>query len=163
MSTIEKEEVLKVVQAVYGLSGKVSNLGSCQDINFKFTDSASGNEYVVKFTDATMCTEQEIDFQHAVITYLASCDCGDVAFPIPMSASSGAMVSDVTIGDKMYRVRMLKFVRGNILSDYKYFSPEVLKEFGAFVGKLTLKMTGFEGAMQAQPGLLNVANREIEW
>jgi Ser/Thr protein kinase RdoA (MazF antagonist) len=163
MSVIEKEEVLKVVQAAYGLSGKVSNLGSCQDINFKFTDAATGSEYVVKFTDAAMCTELEIDFQHAVITYLASCDCGDVAFPIPMVASSGSMVSDVTIGEKVYRVRMLKFVRGNILSDYKYFSAEVLKEFGAFVGMLTLKMTGFEGAMQAQTDLLKVANREIEW
>jgi 4-aminobutyrate aminotransferase-like enzyme/Ser/Thr protein kinase RdoA (MazF antagonist) len=162
--SVTKEDVVKVVKSVYDLTGRVSNLGSCQDINFKFTDAATSHSFVVKFTDRAVCSEQEILFQHAAIIYLQSCQsCAAISLPIPLSSTSGAMVSGVVVNEKEYYVRMLKFVDGNILSEYKYFSPEVLASFGAFVGSITLSMAGFETFLAEQAHLLSVADREIEW
>jgi 4-aminobutyrate aminotransferase-like enzyme/Ser/Thr protein kinase RdoA (MazF antagonist) len=162
--SVTKEDVVNVVKSLYDLTGRVSNLGSCQDINFKFTDGATSHSYVVKFTDRAVCSEQEILFQHAAIMYLHSCQsCAVISLPIPLSSTSGAMVSAVVVNEQEYYVRMLKFVNGNILSEYKYFSPEVLASFGASVGNITLSMAGFESDLAEQPGLLSVADREIEW
>ena len=72
---ISSEQVVEIVHNLYGLRGKVSALGSCQDINFKFTVTNDSSpqlplSYVVKFTNTANCTLSEIEFQHAVIEYL---------------------------------------------------------------------------------------------
>ena len=162
---IAHSEVARVVGEMYGMTGKTSNLGSCQDINFKFVhDSAEKNAYVIKFTCTSMCNKQEIEFQHEVITYLHTQEaCSDVAMPLPlrMNAETKEAINVVEIDNVTYFVRLLKFVQGDILSRNAYFTPEVLFAFGAFVGTITLSLVGFSAVADSE--LLAVANREIEW
>lgn len=168
---IDAIEVTKVVKELYGLTGKVSNLGSCQDINFKFIVEGDvqgkPNNYVVKFTNKSQCTIREIEFQHAVISYLQICrECADFALPIPLKKaekSENEFISCVNVSGSVYFVRLLKFVEGDILSDYKYFSPVVLHSFGAFVATITLSLVDFKDTLADNQELLSVADREIEW
>lgn len=171
MAVIDAAEVAKVVKEVYGLTGKVSNLGSCQDINFKFSadnaDQSPATKYVVKFTNASQCSIEEIEFQHAVINYLQICrECAAFALPVPLKkpvASENDFIATIEASGTKYYVRLLKFVEGDILSDYKYFSPDVLYSFGAFVGTITLALVDFKDTLADNQELLKVADREIEW
>ena len=169
--TIECDTVLSLVREFYKLSGKVSNLGSCQDINFKFKDEITSKSYVVKFTPVTQSTTLEIDLQHCLIKYLSTrIEMEGVDLPIPIPKNTDAIntcnheyISEVDISGIQYYMRMLTFVQGNILSDYKYYNPEVLLSFGEFVGNITLCLKDFENYMHDRPEILAVANRDLEW
>jgi Ser/Thr protein kinase RdoA (MazF antagonist) len=177
MEVLDEARVVSTVKEFFGMDGRVSCLGSCQDINFKFTKSASNDSdveesYVVKFTNTELCSKKEIDFQHSIITYLHSHpDCAEFAFPLPLrllklnECGSGdhQYVQDVTVSDSKYMVRLLKFVKGNILSDYKYFAPEVLYKFGEFVATVSLSLLQFDSVMDNNPQFRDVADRKIEW
>lgn len=168
---VDVAEVATIVSKLYGLAGKVSTLGSCQDINFKFTAVDGSDQttvkYVVKFTNASQCSIKEIEFQHAVINYLQICqECAAFALPVPLKKpadSENDFISSVEISGTNYYVRLLKFVEGDILSDYKYFSPAVLHSFGAFVATVTLALVDFKDTLADNQELLSVADREIEW
>lgn len=171
---IECDTVLSLVREFYKLSGKVSNLGSCQDINFKFKDEITSKSYVAKFTPAIQSTTLEIDLQHCLIKYLSTrIEMKGVDLPIPIPKTvEGAdsnntcnheYITEVNISGIKYYMRMLTFVQGNILSDYKYYNPEVLLSFGEFVGNITLCLKDFENYMHDRPEISAVANRELEW
>ena len=175
---ISTEKVAEIVRDLYGLSGSASALGSCQDINFKFTTSnehkALAKSYVVKFTNTSVCTVPEIEFQHAVIEYLHACkECTDIALPLPLvkgemyrnspSSTDNDCISEVEVDGNRYFVRLLTYVDGIILSEFTYFSPDVLHSFGAFVGSISKSLIGFQTYLSTKPHLRAVANREIEW
>lgn len=175
---ISPEQVIEIVHNLYGLTGKVSALGSCQDINFKFTvtkDSVPQPlSYVVKFTNAANCTLSEIEFQHAVIEYLRTCrECSEIALPLPLAkglshrdspwSTTSPCISEVDVNKVRYFVRMLTYVDGIILSEFTYFNPEVLHSFGAFVATISKSLVEFQTFLASNPQLRAVANREIEW
>lgn len=176
---ISSEQVVEIVHNLYGLRGKVSALGSCQDINFKFTVTNDSSpqlplSYVVKFTNTTNCTLSEIEFQHAVIEYLRTCrECSEIALPLPFAkgqshrdspwATANPCISEVEVNKVRYFVRMLTYVDGIILSEFTYFSPEVLFSFGAFVATISKSLVEFQTFLASNPQLRSVANREIEW
>jgi Ser/Thr protein kinase RdoA (MazF antagonist) len=175
---ISTDRVVEIVRELYGLSGHVSALGSCQDINFKFTTvNETGTlpvSYVVKFTNASQCTLPEIEFQHAVIEYLHTCkECNSIALPKPLAkgvmylnspwSTENECISLIEVGKISYYVRMLGYVDGIILSEFTYFSPEVLHSFGAFVATISKALVEFQTFLFSKPQLRAVANREIEW
>ncbi len=152
------DQVKLLAESYFGASiSKVSPLGSCQDANFKVTDS-NGNPFVMKFSNAS-CSKQEVVFQNEVILYLNSCaQCSSWIFPIPqkkITTTSGDndFIAEIPIDGIVYFTRLLVYVQGDMLSSYKYFSHEVLNSFGAFVATISKCLSSFNADGSDRPGL----------
>lgn len=172
------DEVKSLAEAYFGVAiAKVSALGSCQDANFKVTD-VDNNPFVMKFSNAS-CSKQEIIFQNDVILYLNSCEhCSSWTFPLPQrkiaakafandrvpSAASyevdNLYIAEIPINGIVYYTRLLVYVKGDMLSSYKYFSHEVLTSFGSFVATISNCLSTFSAEGSDRPGL-QVYDRQI--
>ena len=109
-----------------------SNLGSCQDANFRIV--CNSKSYVLKVSNAE-AHRDSVEFENSVIQHLGSSPLMDkylIPTLVPRADGEG-YVAVAEIGGQTHFVRALTFVEGTVMSEYKYLSEEVLHGFGGFV------------------------------
>jgi 4-aminobutyrate aminotransferase-like enzyme/Ser/Thr protein kinase RdoA (MazF antagonist) len=142
---ITQEQVLQIVESLYGVRGTLSELGSCQDVNYKLK-TASGDAYVVKIANSA-ATKEEMEFQNRIMIHLSSNPelSNLYKFPTPLRQLDGhSLYSVVSLEGNNHFIRLLTFVKGAILSDTVYFYPEVLRSLGECVAKICKGLTDFD-------------------
>lgn len=153
---VEIDQVTAVTKRYFGKDAcNITSLGSCQDANFKVKCS-DGSKYVMKFLNSA-CTRAELSFQLGVIHHLSSSPtCAHIICPFPISLVGDAneYIAEILIGETIYFGVLLTYVSGRMLNTYKYFSHEVLFNFGAVAGTVTSCLSNL-----AIPG----ADRNLIW
>lgn len=144
MSALPFEEVSEHLQRYFGLDGKLSPLGSCEDFNYKLK-TTDGRKFVVKYINPKTSYE-EVAFQHQVLIHLASCKLkGSLVFPRPQKLvdSEGTIVRVITRDGRDYCMHLLTFVDGFLLADFKHLDHEVLYTFGVEIASFNESLATF--------------------
>lgn len=153
LAGITEERVLHDLHCYYGLSGKLKQLGSCQDINYRLTTS-NHEKYVVKYLNPSISWD-DINFQHQILDYLHSFrpsatqdSSNNTPFLIPYPKkriddnSTVVAIKDSTTGS-VYHMCVLLFIEGDLLSDFKYLHPLTLREIGRDIAKFNQLLVTF--------------------
>lgn len=154
-------EAGRIADRYFGLSGEVASLPGERDQNFYLKDN-SGKEFVLKIANLQE-KKENLEFQNRLLNHLAQ-NANRVLCPRPVPALSGELIITVkNKGDRPYFVRLLTWLPGKTMAETKPHSPELLEDFGRFLGKLSNSLQSFTGKFD-QPDLiwnLNKAQKTI--
>jgi 4-aminobutyrate aminotransferase-like enzyme/Ser/Thr protein kinase RdoA (MazF antagonist) len=132
-----------LVRAHYGIDGRVHELGSQQDANFRI-ESDTG-DYVLKVSNPVF-TRADIVAQDLVAAHLARCE-PDIRIPSAVPGHDGRPVQTVA-GDGWSTVmRLVTFVAGEVLSAGRYLAPAIVAAMGDLTGRVSRALATFDGAV----------------
>ena len=134
------EKVAAVIHDLYGIGGSFTPLASERDQNFRLTE-ANGRNWVVKIANAAE-ERAALDFQAALLRHVAETD---PALPLPhLKATRAGQSLGKCRGDDGcdHFVRVVTWLPGQPIA-LGARSPALLANFGAFLGRLTLALRGF--------------------
>ena len=135
------DEVKKIAEDLYGIRASVEQLDSYIDQTIKLTDE-TGNKYVFKIANRDEKFDT-LDLQNKAME-LAGDQIREYHFPKIVSTKSRKQID--TINDKdsnSFYVRMLTFVDGKFLVELENHPPELLYQFGRFLGKMDAALQNF--------------------
>jgi 4-aminobutyrate aminotransferase-like enzyme/Ser/Thr protein kinase RdoA (MazF antagonist) len=133
----------------YGLTGRIDELGSQQDRNFRIDTGAT--RYVLKICHAAYRTV-ELEAQNAAMKHLGALG-GALSVPMPVAAKSGAEIMALDIGQPC-QVRLLTYLDGEPLTKRKFLPVATIAALGDICGRVAKGMADFD-----HPGL----DRQIQW
>ena len=140
---IDEARALQVARRLFGVEGvEAKSLGSCQDANFRITPASGSTRYVLKVS-CTIFGEEELQYQNDVIGHLnAAPEVAHLTFPrvMPLADGSGSCVGCVDLSGTPHLVRLLTYVEGALLADFKHYSSEASRGIGAFVATMHAAM-----------------------
>ncbi|MFQ5398267.1 MAG: aminotransferase class III-fold pyridoxal phosphate-dependent enzyme [Anaerolineae bacterium] len=142
-------DVCRIAWDLYGLRVTARELPSERDQNFHLHDEA-GRMFVLKLSGAAEKRET-LEAQNQAMARIHS------AVPCPRiwPTTTGESIAVVTGGDGRQRfLRLLTYLPGTPLVEINPHSPELLKNIGRFLGKMSRALNGF-----SHPG----ANRIFKW
>lgn len=135
-------EVQQIVTTHYGLSGVLRELPSERDQNFH-VKTDSGKEYVLKIASRLENLET-LEFQNSALKHLAGC-CDVSAVPPLISSINGREIEQVRSSDGTdHFVRLMSYLPGRVLAKVNPHSPELLYDFGRFLGSITRGLANFD-------------------
>ena len=144
-----------MVRQHYGLSAVViRSLPSELDRNFHICSEA-GAQFVLKIAHSSV-SDSVLDLQNCTLRHLrATMD----VIPELIAAKDGADTVHIraTSGD-LYRARLLRFIDGVPLSDFRPHSDELLADIGRALGQLSARMQGFQHPEERQTYRWNICN-----
>ena len=134
------DEARVVAQQNYNLEpAAVSALPSELDRNYRL-QSASGERYVLKIAHRSV-SDSVLDLQNKTLRHLRKTM--DI-FPQIIPAASGEEIIRIHTNDgEGYRARMLRYIEGVPLCDFRPHSDALLADIGRQLGKLSAAMQGF--------------------
>ncbi|GAB3301069.1 aminotransferase [Pseudoclavibacter terrae] len=149
------DEVRRLAAELYGVSGEVRELGSQQDRNFLFTESASateahGRRVLFKISNRTV-RRDEIEAQNEAMRRMHA---AGHPSPAPLPSVNRRDIETADVDGAAHSIRLLTFVEGTPLIDFEHFSADTIASMGALVGTVAATLAGFE-----HPGL----DRELQW
>ncbi|HTV97495.1 MAG TPA: phosphotransferase [Steroidobacteraceae bacterium] len=122
-------EALEAARAGYGLCGEAAALPSERDQNFVISDPRRG-KFVLKIANREDSAEL-LDFQHQAMRRVARAGCR-VRVPEVVPSLAGALVQTLRSGAGLaYRVRLLTWVEGTVLTDCRPRAAALLESIGA--------------------------------
>ena len=130
-------EVQKIVQNIYGINASISTLDSERDQNFHLKGD-DGKEYVLKISNPKENIEL-IELQSAAIKHIHFFN-QSLNVPVPIKSIDGKIINHVD-GNI---VRVQSFLEGQFIKDVINPSPQLLKIFGEFLGKLDIAFKEFD-------------------
>ena len=130
-------EVQKIVQNIYGINASISTLDSERDQNFHLKGD-DGKEYVLKISNPQENIEL-IELQSAAIKHIHFFN-QSLNVPVPIKSIEGKIINHVD-GNI---VRVQSFLEGQFIKDVVNPSPQLLKIFGEFLGKLDIAFKEFD-------------------
>ena len=130
-------EVQKIVQNIYGINASISTLDSERDQNFHLKGD-DGKEYVLKISNPQENIEL-IELQSAAIKHIHFFN-QSLNVPVPIKSIDGKIINHVD-GNI---VRVQSFLEGQFIKDVVNPSPQLLKIFGEFLGKLDIAFKEFD-------------------
>jgi 4-aminobutyrate aminotransferase-like enzyme/Ser/Thr protein kinase RdoA (MazF antagonist) len=146
------DDALELVKSLYGLSGSLKELPSERDQNFHLC-AENGTEYVLKIAAASE-DQAAIDMQNSAMRHLSG-SCSGYDFPVVKRSLEGHELERIESNDsKPHFVRLVSFLPGKELAKVNPQSPELLVDYGRFVGSLTGGLVGFDHP---------AAHREFYW
>ncbi|KAA0095368.1 aminotransferase [Mycolicibacterium sp. P1-18] len=147
------EGAVRVLATHYGLTTRVTPLGSNQDKNFLVYDGEDQLLGVLKIAN-TAFTATELAAQDAAAEAIATAEPTlRVAVPLPnLAGEPSTTVTDLMDGTA--HVRLLPFIGGGTLVDRGYLSPAVVAGMGELAGRVSLALREFR-----HPGL----DRALQW
>ena len=146
------DDALGLVKSLYGLSGSLKELPSERDQNFHLC-AENGAEYVLKIA-ASSEDQGTIDMQNSTMRQL-SVSCPGYDFPVVKRSLKGHELERIESNDsKPHFVRLVSFLPGKELARVNPHSPELLVDYGRFIGSLTGGLVGFDHP---------AAHREFYW
>ncbi|MDB5524209.1 MAG: aminotransferase class-III family protein, partial [Rhizobium sp.] len=134
----------------YRLQGKIVELGSQQDRNFRIDMGV--RRYVLKICHAAYRTV-ELEAQNAAMKHLAEIP-GGVVVPNAIAAISGAEIMTIDIGGQPCHVRLLDYLEGAPLTARKFLPEISVAALGDICGRVAKGLEDFD-----HPGL----DRQIQW
>ncbi|MHC8316721.1 aminotransferase [Pseudomonas sp. LB3P31] len=146
---VSAELALGLLEAHYGLSGRLQALGSQQDLNYR-VDNDQGR-FVLKICRGDYAV-QELHAQHAGLKHLA--EHAGVQVPKVIPASNGADLLTLEVAGQTVHVRLLGYIEGQPLTDLDHLPSAVVSGFGRLCGEMDLALAGFD-----HPGL----ERTLQW
>lgn len=143
--SLSLSEAESLARSLFGICDVIgsSNLGSCEDANFRIK-TASGLSYVLKVYNRKN-RRDDIDFENNVIQCLCSSSLTEkfsIPTIIPCLASNG-FIATADIDGEPHFIRMLTFVEGKVMSEFKYFSEDVLVGIGSFVATMHKALSSY--------------------
>ncbi|MDH4195900.1 MAG: aminotransferase class III-fold pyridoxal phosphate-dependent enzyme [Candidatus Aminicenantes bacterium] len=146
------EEASGILRRLYGRDGTLRELPSERDQNFHVR-VGDGEEAVLKISNAAE-KRDVLDFQNAVLAHL-EVKCPDLNLPRLRRTTDGAGVGEAVgaSGDR-HAVRLLTFLPGKFLALVKPQKPELLRDIGRFLGRLSAGLAGFDRPMP---------ERDLKW
>ena len=117
----------------------VKALPSELDRNFHITTDEG--DYVLKIAHSSV-SSAALDLQNAALRYLRS---AALPFPQPLAATDGRDIIGIQSVDGVaWQARLLTYIDGIPLSDFRPHSEALLREIGAGLGKVSAAMTSFQ-------------------
>ena len=145
-------QAARLVSELYGLEAAARTLPGEYDDNFHLT-SADGREFVLK----VMHPARElsfIDLQCRALTHLAQ-RAPQLPLPRVIANLRGELFTSIAAVEGAKRlVWLLSFVKGTVLAEVRPQAPELLGDFGRFLGEMDAALQSF-----AHPA----AHRELKW
>ncbi|KIY39728.1 hypothetical protein TZ03_16020 [Pseudomonas sp. 10-1B] len=137
-----------VLQQHYGLAGKLTAMGSQQDLNFH-VDTPQGC-FVLKACHGSYA-QLELEAQHAALKFLRN-----QGLPVPAvrPALNGQALLELNIDGQPLRMRLLDYIEGQPLTRLKHMQPRLMAELGGLCAKLDKALVDFD-----HPGLA----RTLQW
>jgi 4-aminobutyrate aminotransferase-like enzyme/Ser/Thr protein kinase RdoA (MazF antagonist) len=132
----------------YGLTGRLAELGSQQDRNFRIT--VDGGAYVLKINRAAYGAV-ELDAQNAAMKHLRSK--GVLRVPGVGQSVDGQEILELSVRGEGYLVRLLEFLDGEPLTRRKFLPVKTREAMGALAagvakGLADLRHPGLDRSMQ---------------
>lgn len=147
---ITAEDAAAILKDHYGLQGRLKELGSQQDRNFRL-DSETGR-FVLKISRAEYDV-QELEAQNAALRHLAKSGQSWLT-PQPVAALSGEDIVPIVVDNAAYNARLLTYLDGLPLSSKTYLPPSTMAAIGRLSAQVALALADFEHA-----GL----ERDLQW
>ena len=136
------QEAVQIAQDVFGIVGQVKSLPSERDQNYRLI-SENGRSYVLKISGKTD-SRAILDYQNQALIHLRQQK--DLADHIPevVLSKKGEAITAVShsMGDS-FDVRLLTYLPGIPLALVDPHSPELLYDFGHFLGRTTAAFANF--------------------
>ena len=151
--SFDSVEASALAKAHFGLElAAVTPLVSYDDQNLLGV-GVDGRRYVLKMSN-TRERPIQLEAQHAMLGHLAR-HAPDLTLPRPIANARGEEIVAVQSSKgHTHLFRILTFLEGRFLADVSTKSSALLRNFGAFVGRVTAALTDFQ-----HPG----AHRELVW
>ena len=138
----DQGQVIEIIKSLYGLSGSFRELPSYRDQNFHLV-TKTGEEYVIKIS-ATSEKYETLDFQNQAMHHLASRTDSPI-YPQVQNTVSGDEITRIDgLEGQSHYVRMISYLHGTVMSSVNPHSPEMLIDFGRFVGFLSKSLADFD-------------------
>ena len=132
----------------YGLNGRIAELGSQQDRNYRI--DADDGRYVLKVNRA-IYGMVELDAQNAAMKHLRA---KGVGVPGVGQSVDGQEIMPLIVRGEHYLVRLLEFLDGEPLTRRKYLSERTREALGTLVANVVNGLEDFR-----HPGL----ERSVQW
>ena len=147
---IDDARAATLAREVFGVEGRVSELGSHQDRNFRVV--TDDGVRVLKIANRGW-GRAAIEAQNAALRHLASRQV-PFAAPVPLTSLAGADVAEAVDGEDRLPLRLLTYVEGTPLSGTHHLSPAVVADLGRLAGHASAALSDFD-----HPGL----DRVVQW
>jgi 4-aminobutyrate aminotransferase-like enzyme/Ser/Thr protein kinase RdoA (MazF antagonist) len=149
---IDVEQASDIVKSLYGLSGSFKELPSERDQNYHFI-ADSGEEYVLKIAAASE-KHETLEMQNSAMNHLSNASSGYDSPKIIKSTNGLGIETIDSLDTKTHYVRLVSYLPGRVLAKVNPHSPELLVDYGRFVGSISKSLVGFDHS---------AAHREFYW
>ena len=139
------QDILKYLSINFNLSGKVTNLYSDRDQNFRI-HTKSNKKFILKISNPAEQPEI-LELQNKATLYIRS---REPNLGIPLQVGE---IKEFNKDGKTYFVRLFEYINGHFLKDSKVGNP-AHEKLGIFLGTLSHSLDGFYRSS---------ADREFEW
>ena len=149
------DDAKSIAQQHYSLTAtSVKSLPSELDRNFHIR-TGNGEQFVLKIAHSSV-SRSVLDLQTKALRHLrAAMD----IFPAVVAAQHGADVIDIRAANgEAYRARLLTYIEGLPLSDFRPHSEALLADIGARLGQLSAAMQHFQHAEKRLSYRWNIGN-----
>ncbi|MFW9834634.1 MAG: aminotransferase class III-fold pyridoxal phosphate-dependent enzyme, partial [Candidatus Thorarchaeota archaeon] len=136
------EQARSITQSFYGLSGNFKELPSERDQNFHLM-TPSGEEYVLKIS-ADSEKKETLDFQNHAMHHIADRFTFHVSPRIQKTVSGEEIAQVETPEGSSHYVRLVSYLHGRVMSSVNPHSPDLLEDFGKFIGTLSTSFADFD-------------------
>jgi len=135
------EDVIRLAKELYGIDVSVKPLDSYIDRNFYLTDE-KGNRFVFKIVNADEKREN-LEAQNQAMEYIARHN-RTVKCPGVCTTLTGEQITPIkSPAGTTHLVRMLTYLPGTILAYVDSPAPELMENFGHFLGSMVKTLEGF--------------------
>ena len=146
------EEASGILRRLYGRDGTLRELPSERDQNFDVL-FGDGEEAILKISNAAE-KRDVLDFQNAALAHLEA-RCPELNLPRLRRTTDGAGVGEAPgASGERHAVRLLTFLPGRFLALVKPQKPELLRDVGRFLGRLSAGLAAYDRPMP---------ERDLKW
>ncbi|MHA1949627.1 MAG: aminotransferase class III-fold pyridoxal phosphate-dependent enzyme [Candidatus Thorarchaeota archaeon] len=146
--TFSSMQAGELVKSLYGLSGTLSELPSERDQNFHLVTDV-GDEFVLKIA-AELEKRETLDMQNKAMSQLS-----EINSPKVRTSVNGVEIeTTVSTSGTNHYVRLVSYLPGRVLAKVNPYSPDLLIEYGQFLGTISSGLVGFDH---------EAAHREFYW
>ncbi len=148
---VTMEDAAVILDGVFGVRGRIVELGSQQDRNFR-VETEDGRRFVLKVCHADYGF-QALDAQNAAMRHIGARS-GAPAVPTPLLSVDGRDIVELDIRGELCLLRLLTYLDGEPLTRRVHLGEETIAALGALAAELSLALADF-----THPGL----DRALQW
>jgi 4-aminobutyrate aminotransferase-like enzyme/Ser/Thr protein kinase RdoA (MazF antagonist) len=149
---INTDQARDSIKSLYGLSGSLRELPSERDQNYHLI-ADNGEEFVLKIA-ATSEKRVTLELQNSAMHHLSVADVR-LESPVVQKSINGFEIETTESTDgTTHFVRLVSYLPGRVLAKVNPHSPELLVDYGRFLGSISKGLVGFDHS---------ASHREFYW